>query len=56
MLPASAVSGWYFFHPSARYFGVGKIGSDQLQDYARRKGWTTDEAQKWLAQNLSDSN
>jgi 5-methyltetrahydrofolate--homocysteine methyltransferase len=56
MLPASAVSGWYFFHPSARYFGVGKIGSDQLQDYARRKGWTTDEAQKWLAQNSVESN
>ena len=52
MLPASAVSGWYFSHPAARYFGVGKIGRDQVEDYAARKGWTLDEAERWLAPNL----
>ena len=52
MLPASAVSGWYFSHPEARYFGVGKIGRDQVEDYAARKGWTLDEAESWLASNL----
>ena len=52
MLPASAVSGWYFSHPEARYFGVGKIGRDQVEDYAARKGWTLDEAERWLAPNL----
>jgi len=40
MWPAAAVSGWYFAHPEARYFGVGKIGRDQVEDYAQRKGWT----------------
>ena len=52
MLPASAVSGWYFSHPEARYFGVGKIGRDQVEDYAARKGWTLDDAERWLAPNL----
>ncbi len=52
MLPASAVSGWYFSHPEARYFGVGKIGCDQVADYAARKGWTVREAERWLAPNL----
>ena len=52
MLPASAVSGWYFSHPETRYFGVGKIGRDQVEDYAARKGWTLDEAERWLAPNL----
>ena len=52
MLPASAVSGWYFSHPEARYFGVGKIGRDQVEDYAARKGWSLDEAERWLAPNL----
>jgi len=52
MLPAAAVSGWYFSHPEARYFGVGKIGRDQVEDYARRKGWSVDEAEQWLAPNL----
>jgi 5-methyltetrahydrofolate--homocysteine methyltransferase len=49
MYPAASVSGWYLSHPSARYFGLGQIGPDQLEDYARRKGWTIEEAQKWLA-------
>ena len=40
MLPAASVSGLYFWHPQARYFGVGRIGRDQLEDYARRKGWS----------------
>ncbi|MDE0702551.1 MAG: methionine synthase [Rhodospirillaceae bacterium] len=52
MLPASAVSGWYFSHPEARYFGVGRIGRDQVEDYAARKGWTVEEAERWLAPNL----
>ena len=52
MLPASAVSGWYFSHPEARYFGVGRIGRDQVADYAARKGWTLGEAERWLAPNL----
>ncbi len=38
MLPTAAVSGWYFWHPEARYFGVGKVERDQVEDYARRKG------------------
>ncbi len=52
MWPAAAVSGWYFAHPESHYFGVGKIGKDQVEDYARRKGWTVAEAEKWLAPNL----
>lgn len=52
MLPASSVSGWYFFHPKARYFGVGKIGRDQVEDYARRKGMSVEEAERWLRPNL----
>jgi 5-methyltetrahydrofolate--homocysteine methyltransferase len=49
MLPASSVAGFYFSHPEASYFAVGKIGRDQLEDYARRKGMTPEEAEKWLA-------
>jgi 5-methyltetrahydrofolate--homocysteine methyltransferase len=52
MLPASSVSGWYIFHPQARYFGLGKIGRDQVEDYAGRKGMTVEEVEKWLATNL----
>ncbi|WP_372592010.1 methionine synthase [Guyparkeria sp.] len=48
MYPGAAVSGWYFAHPEARYFGVGRIGQDQVEDYARRKGWTRAEAERWL--------
>jgi 5-methyltetrahydrofolate--homocysteine methyltransferase len=52
MTPTAAVSGWYFSHPDARYFGVGRLDRDQVADYARRKGWTLAEAEKWLAPNL----
>jgi 5-methyltetrahydrofolate--homocysteine methyltransferase len=52
MLPAASVAGWYFAHPRARYFGIGRIGRDQLEDYARRKGWTVAEAERWLSPNL----
>jgi 5-methyltetrahydrofolate--homocysteine methyltransferase len=52
MLPTAAVSGWYIAHPRARYFGVGPIGRDQVEDYARRKGWTQTQAERWLAPNL----
>ncbi|MBK8508019.1 MAG: methionine synthase [Candidatus Competibacteraceae bacterium] len=52
MTPTAAVSGWYLSHPEARYFGVGRIDRDQVADYARRKGWTVAEAEKWLAPNL----
>jgi 5-methyltetrahydrofolate--homocysteine methyltransferase len=53
MWPAAAVSGLYFSHPDRRYFGVGKIGRDQVQDYAARKGWSLDEAERWLAPILN---
>jgi 5-methyltetrahydrofolate--homocysteine methyltransferase len=48
MYPASSVSGWYFAHPESRYFGVGKIEKDQVQDYADRKGMKLEEIEKWL--------
>jgi 5-methyltetrahydrofolate--homocysteine methyltransferase len=48
MLPTASVSGWYLSHPDAFYFGVGRIGRDQVEDYARRKGWTVGEAERWL--------
>ena len=54
MVPAAAVSGLYFWHPQARYFGLGRIGRDQLTDYARRKGWSIAEAERWLALNIAD--
>jgi len=53
MWPAAAVSGLYFSHPESRYFGVGKIGRDQVQDYAARKGWTQEEAERWLGPILN---
>jgi 5-methyltetrahydrofolate--homocysteine methyltransferase len=52
MYPTAAVSGWYFGHPEARYFAVGKLARDQVEDYARRKGVTLGEAERWLAPNL----
>ena len=52
MYPTAAVSGWYIAHSQARYFAVGKIDREQLEDYARRKGVTREEAQRWLAPNL----
>jgi 5-methyltetrahydrofolate--homocysteine methyltransferase len=54
MLPPASVSGYFFWRPEAHYFGVGRIGRDQLEDYARRKGWSFDEAARWLAPNLDD--
>ena len=54
MLPPASVSGYYFWRPEAHYFGVGRIGRDQLDDYARRKGWSESEAAHWLASNLDD--
>jgi 5-methyltetrahydrofolate--homocysteine methyltransferase len=53
MWPGSSVSGLYFSHPESRYFGVGKIEKDQVEDYARRKGWTLAEAERWLAPVLN---
>lgn len=52
MMPASSVSGWYFAHPDAKYFNVGKIGKDQLLDYAKRKDISVTEMEKWLSANL----
>ena len=52
MLPTAAVSGIYFARPESRYFTVGKINKDQVEDYARRKGISIEEAEKWLAPNL----
>ncbi|HVM30936.1 MAG TPA: methionine synthase [Candidatus Limnocylindrales bacterium] len=52
MVPGSAVSGLYFWRPEARYFGLGRIGRDQLEDYARRKRWSIAEAERWLALNV----
>ncbi len=52
MTPASSVSGWYLNHQESKYFGVGKLGRDQVDDYARRKGWTVEEAEKWLGPYL----
>ena len=52
MLPASSVSGFYFAHSDAHYFGVGRLGRDQVEDYAARKRWTLEEAERWLGPNL----
>jgi 5-methyltetrahydrofolate--homocysteine methyltransferase len=53
MLPAASVAGLYFGHPEARYFAVGRIGRDQVADYAKRKGMPVGLVEKWLAQNLA---
>jgi 5-methyltetrahydrofolate--homocysteine methyltransferase len=52
MYPTAAVSGWYFSHPAAKYFGVGKIGRDQVEALALRKGISVEEVERWLAPNL----
>jgi 5-methyltetrahydrofolate--homocysteine methyltransferase len=52
MSPASSVSGWYINHAESKYFGVGKVGRDQVDDYARRKGWPVPEVEKWLGPYL----
>ena len=54
MWPASSVSGYYFAHPESKYFGLGKIKSDQVVDYAKRRNISTEEATKWLAPNIAD--
>ena len=52
MMPTSAVSGYYFAHPEAQYFGVARIGRDQLEDYAKRRGVSIEQAEKWLRPNI----
>jgi 5-methyltetrahydrofolate--homocysteine methyltransferase len=52
MYPASSVSGFYFSHPQSKYFGIGKINKDQVEDYAKRKGETVEFIEKWMAPNL----
>uniref|UniRef100_UPI0018C878EC methionine synthase n=1 Tax=Haloechinothrix halophila TaxID=1069073 RepID=UPI0018C878EC len=52
MWPGAAVSGFYFSHPESRYFVVGRLGRDQVEDYAARKGWSLAEAERWLSANL----
>ena len=53
MLPAASVSGLYLAHPQARYFNVGRIGKDQVEEYARRLGESVQEAERWLRPNLA---
>jgi 5-methyltetrahydrofolate--homocysteine methyltransferase len=52
MYPTAAVSGWYFSHPQSQYFVVGRLTKQQVEDYAKRKGWSLKEAERWLAPNL----
>jgi 5-methyltetrahydrofolate--homocysteine methyltransferase len=53
MLPAASVSGLYFAHPRAKYFTVGRLGPDQIASYARRKGQSVEEVERWLSPNLA---
>jgi 5-methyltetrahydrofolate--homocysteine methyltransferase len=53
MWPGASVSGLYLAHPQSAYFGVGKIERDQVEDYARRKGWSLTECERWLAPILN---
>jgi len=53
MIPTAAVSGFYFSHPEAKYFAVGKVDRDQVEDYAKRKGWTLEQTEQWLAPVLA---
>ena len=55
MWPAASVSGYYFGHPEAHYFGLGKITPDQLKDYCKRRNISEEEGRKWLSPNLNDS-
>jgi 5-methyltetrahydrofolate--homocysteine methyltransferase len=52
MWPGASVSGWYYAHPEAQYFVLGRLAKDQVADYARRKGWDLATAERWLAPNL----
>lgn len=54
MWPGASVSGWYIGHPDSRYFAVGPIGQDQLEDYAARRCVSVDEATRWLGPNLEE--
>ncbi|BDB56624.1 methionine synthase [Flavobacterium ammonificans] len=54
MWPASSVSGYYFANPESKYFGLGKIKQDQVEDYSKRRNTTLEQAQKWLAPNIAD--
>ena len=53
MTPPASVSGFYFSHPQAKYFNVGRIGRDQVESYATRAGVSIEEAEKWLSPNLA---
>ena len=53
MTPAASVSGYYFAHPDARYFGLGKIQEDQVMDYAKRRNISQKEAERWLSSSLA---
>jgi len=53
MLPAASVSGWYLAHPEAQYFGLGRIGRDQVEDYAARRGMAVADVERWLSPNLA---
>ncbi len=53
MTPAASVSGLYFAHPEARYFTVGRLGEDQIADYARRKHLSIDQVERWLTSQLA---
>lgn len=53
MMPAASVSGWYFAHPESKYFGLGKIEKDQVEDYASRKGMSMKDIERWLSPNLN---
>ena len=54
MLPASSVSGWYFGHPKSKYFGLGKISMEQVEDVAKRKGYESEEMKRWLNSNIQE--
>jgi 5-methyltetrahydrofolate--homocysteine methyltransferase len=53
MWPAASIAGLYFAHPDSHYFGVGKVERDQVEDYAARKGWSMEVAERWLAPVLN---
>jgi 5-methyltetrahydrofolate--homocysteine methyltransferase len=53
MYPASSVSGWYFSHPKSKYFGLGRIARDQIEDYADRRNMDIADVERWLAPNLA---
>ena len=53
MIPAASVSGLYFAHPQAHYFQLGKLGRDQVEDYARRRDQSVAEAERWLSSSLA---